>query len=74
MKRFFAIIEVVMGIKGTVHVIIFTKVADVLRLGHTLIVTGNMIWNKIDNHFKPHLMRTLDKGIKLLHTTIRIVS
>ena len=63
-----------MGIKGTVHVIVLTKVADVLWLGYALVMTGNMIWHKIDNHLKAHLMSAFDKGIKLLHTTIRIVS
>ncbi len=68
------IVKVIAGGKEHFVIVGLPEVLYAIGLCIGMVLTCHMVWHKVDNHFKPGLMRALHKCLKLGHTLRHIDS
>ena len=60
-----AVIEIILGIKSILWVILLTKILHALRLADGVILACNMIRHKVNDNLHACLMSALNESLKL---------
>ena len=69
-----AVIEVVVGGKVHVDIIVFTQISYALGLAYRVVLTRHMVGHEVHDYLHPRLVRPCDKPLPLLHTLIDVDS